>query len=140
MTANLNPYLNFRGTARAALTFYQSVFGGDLTVRSFADFGMPVGEGEGDLVMHGHLAGPDGLLLMGSDVPSHMTYTAGDNTFSVSLSGDDEATLSGWFTALSEGATVTQPLEKAPWGDSFGMLKDRFGVAWLVNISGAAAA
>jgi PhnB protein len=136
MTANLNPYLNFRGTARDALDFYRSVFGGDLRVSSFKDFGMQVGEGEEDLVMHGQLEGPDGLLLMGADVPSHMPHTPGENSFSVSLSGDDEATLTGWWTALLDGATVTQPLEKAPWGDSFGMLTDRFGVSWLVNISG----
>ena len=139
MSTNVTTYLNFRGTARDALAFYQSIFGGDLRVSSFKDFGMPVGEGEEDLVMHGQLDVDGTPLIMGSDVPSHMGYTPGENTFSVSLSGDDEATLTGWFTALSEGATVTQPLEKAPWGDSFGMLQDRFGVSWLVNISGSAA-
>ncbi|WP_375387268.1 VOC family protein [uncultured Amnibacterium sp.] len=139
MTANVNPYLNFRGSAREALTFYGSVFGGEPRISSFKDFGMPVGEGEEDLVMHGQVDLDGEPLLMGSDVPSHMGYTAGENTFSVSLSGDDEGTLTGWWTALSAGADVQQPLEKAPWGDSFGMLKDRFGVSWLVNISGGAA-
>jgi PhnB protein len=139
MTQNLNPYLNFRGTTRDAMTFYQSVFGGDLTVSSFADFGMPVGDGEEDLVMHSQLSTPSGFLLMGADVPSHMDYTKGTNDGTVSLSGDDEGALGGYFAGLSDGGTVTQPLEKAPWGDSFGMLIDRFGVSWLVNISGAPA-
>lgn len=138
VTANLNPYLNFRGSAREAMTFYRDVFGGELTVSTFTDLGMPVGDDEGDLVMHSQLQGPDGLLLMGSDVPAHMPFRAGENTFSVSLSGDDETTLTAWWTALSEGATVTQPLEKASWGDSFGMLTDRFGVSWFVNIAGGA--
>jgi len=138
MTQNLNPYLNFRGTARDAMTFYQSVFGGDLTVSSFADFGMPVGEGEEGLVMHSQLSTPAGFLLMGADVPSHMEYTKGANDGNVSLSGDDEAALGGYFARLSDGGNVTQPLEKAPWGDSFGMLTDRFGVGWLINISGSA--
>lgn len=138
MTANVSTYLNFRGTARDALSFYASVFGGELRVNTFKDYGMPVGEGEQDLVMHGQLDVDGEPLLMGSDVPSHMEYRLGENTFSVSLSGDDEARLTQWFTALSEGADVTQPLERAPWGDSFGMLRDRFGVSWLVNISGAA--
>lgn len=138
MTANLNPYLNFRGSAREAMTFYRDVFGGELTISTFTDLGMPVGDDEGDLVMHSQLQGPDGLLLMGSDVPAHMPFRAGENTFSVSLSGDDETTLIAWWTALSEGATVTQPLEKASWGDSFGMLTDRFGVSWFVNIAGGA--
>ncbi|MBW4043031.1 MAG: VOC family protein [Acidobacteria bacterium] len=139
MSANVSTYLNFRGTARDALTFYRSVFGGELSLSTFKDFGMPVGEGEEDLVMHGQLDVDGRPLVMGSDVPSHMGYTRGENTFSVSLSGDDEAVLTDWFTALSDGATVSQPLEKAPWGDSFGMLQDRFGVSWLVNISGSAA-
>jgi PhnB protein len=140
VTTNLNTYLNFRGTAREALELYRSVFGGELTVSSFDDFGMPVGEGDGHLVMHGQLVVDGKPLIMAADVPSHMGYRPGENTFSVSLSGDDEATLSGWFAGLSEGGTITQPLEKAPWGDSFGMLVDRFGVSWLVNISGGAAA
>ena len=140
MTQNLNPYLNFRGTARDAMTFYQSVFGGELTVSSFADFGMPVGEGEEGLVMHSQLSTPAGFLLMGADVPSHMEYAKGTNDGTVSLSGDDKAALGGYFSGLSEGGTVTQPLEEAPWGDSFGMLTDKFGVGWLVNISGAPAA
>ena len=137
MTANLNPYLNFRGTAREALSFYQSVFGGEQRVSTFRDYGMPVAEGEEDLLMHGQLQGPNAPLLMVSDVPSHMTYTPGENTFSVSLSGDDETLLTRWWNALSEGAEVAQPLEKAPWGDSFGMLTDRFGVSWLINIAGS---
>lgn len=137
MSANVNAYLNFRGTARDALTFYRSVFGGDLRVGTFDESGMPVGEGEGGLVMHGQLDVDGRPWLMASDVPGHMPWRAGENTFSVSLSGDDEAVLTGWWNALSEGATITQPLEKAPWGDSFGMLQDRFGVSWLVNISGS---
>jgi PhnB protein len=140
VSADVTTYLNFRGNAREAMTFYRSVLGGTLNLSTFKDFGMPVGEGEEDLVMHSQIDGDAGPILMGSDVPSHMGYTTGENTFSVSLSGDDEETLTRWFTALGEGGTVSQPLEKAPWGDSFGMLQDRFGVSWLVNISGAASA
>ncbi len=140
MTTTLNPYLNFRGAARDAMTFYQTVLGGELTVSSFDDFGMPVGEGEGGLVMHSQLSTPSGFLLMASDVPSHMDYTRGVNDYSVSLSGDDETELTGYWQKLTEGGTVMQPLEKAPWGDSFGMLTDKFGIVWLINISGAAAA
>lgn len=140
MTVNLTPYLNFRGTAREAMEFYRSVLGGELTVSTFQDLGMEVGAGEESQVMHSQLLTEGGLLLMGSDVPSKMGFTPGENQFSVSLSGDDEAVLSGYFAGLSEGATISMPLEKAPWGDSFGMLVDRFGVAWLVNISGGGAA
>jgi PhnB protein len=138
MASILNPYVNFRGDARAALEFYHSVFGGELTVSSFADFGMTdVPESERDLVMHGQLETPAGFTLMASDVPTHMDWDRGTNSFSVSLSGasGDGDELRGYWDALSEGATITQPLSTAPWGASFGMLADRFGINWLVNIS-----
>ena len=138
MSATLNPYLNFRGDAREALEFYHSVFGGDLRVSSFADFGMPVDPAEADLVMHGQLTTASGFTLMAADVPSHMPWTKGENTFSVSLSGDAEEELTGWWNGLSEGAQIQEQLSKAPWGDTFGMLKDRFGVDWLINIAGEA--
>ena len=90
----LNPYLNFRTDARAALEFYETVFGGELTVGTFREFGMEdVPEAERDLVMHGQLETPAGYTLMASDVPTHMDWSRGENSFSVSLSGsadDDE--------------------------------------------------
>jgi PhnB protein len=139
MATTLNPYLNFRGNAREAIEFYHSVLGGDVTVSTFADYQMEVPDDQKDLVMHSQLTG-GGLTLMASDVPSHMDYVVGTNDFSVSLSGDDEAALTGYWEKLSEGAEIGQALEKAPWGDSFGMLHDKFGVSWLVNISGAESA
>lgn len=138
MASILNPYLNFRGDAREALEFYHSVFGGELSVGTFAEFGMTdVAEPERDLVMHGQLETPAGFTLMASDVPSHLDWARGTNSFSVSLSGQagDDAELRGYWSKLSEGAEIQQPLETAPWGAAFGMLADRFGVNWLVNIS-----
>jgi PhnB protein len=135
MSTVLNPYLNFRGNARQAMEFYQQVLGGELTLNTYADLMGDTGD-EKDQIMHSQLVTSAGFTLMGSDVPSHMSYAVGDNAFSVSLSGDDEAELTGYWQKLSDGADVGQPLEKAPWGDSFGMLHDRFGVSWLVNISG----
>ena len=139
----LNPYLNFRTDARAALEFYETVFGGEATISSFRDYGMEdVPDAERDLVMHGQLTTAGGFTIMASDVPSHMEYVAGENNFSVSLSGgdDDDAQLRSYWLKLSEGAEIQEPLATAPWGDTFGMLKDKFGINWLVNISGAAAA
>lgn len=137
MTAILNPYLNFRGTAREAMEFYHAAFGGELTVSTFAELGQEVGPGEADTVMHAQLETPSGFVLMGSDVPAEMDYATGVNDFSVSLSGahSDDAELRGYWDKLSQGATITQPLETAPWGAAFGMLTDRFGVNWLMNIS-----
>jgi PhnB protein len=135
MSAVLNPYLNFRGQAWEAMQFYQSVFGGELTRMTFADGGMPVDDAEREQTMHSQLNGED-LTLMGADVPSSMPGDLANGT--ISLSGDDTATLQGWWDGLSAGATIGEPLSTAPWGDTFGMLTDRFGVNWLVNISGAA--
>lgn len=138
MSAILNPYLGFRDDARAALEFYRSVFGGELTISTFGDLHASDDPAEQDKVMHGQLVAPNGIVLMGSDTPTGMQLAEG-SSISVSLSGDDEALLTGWWNGLAEGATIIEPLTKAPWGDTFGMLSDRYGTAWLVNISGAAA-
>jgi PhnB protein len=137
MAVKLNPYLNCRGTAREAMTFYREVFGGEIRISSFRDFGQAEGpdDPEADLVMHAQLDTEGGLTLMGSDVPSRMEFSPGVNDFSVSLSGEDEAELTGYFDSLSQGGHVLMPLQTASWGDSFGMVRDRFGVTWLVNIT-----
>jgi PhnB protein len=132
MASRLNPYLHFRGNAREAMEFYKSVFGGELQVMPFGD--MAHSAEEKDLVMHGQLDSPNGFTLMGSDTPAGMEYHTPAG-MSVSLSGDNDAELRGYWDKLAAGGTVTYPLQKAPWGDSFGMLTDKYGTPWLVNIS-----
>jgi PhnB protein len=136
MTAILNPYLNFRGDARDAMEFYHDVFGGELSLMTFGEMGDPY-PGWTDMIMHGQLDTPTAFTLMASDVPEGMEYTVGVNNYSVSLSGakSDEAQLRGYWDKLAQGAEISQPLEAAPWGATFGMLTDKFGVSWLVNIS-----
>lgn len=135
MTVNLNPYLGFRDNARAAMEFYHSVFGGDLQVSTFGQMQASQDPAEVDKVMHAQLTSEHGLILMASDTPNTMDLTPGSN-FSISLSGDDDPVLRGYWEKLSEGGNVLEPLRVAPWGDAFGMCTDRFGVTWLVNISG----
>lgn len=130
----LNPYLSFRGNAKEAMEFYHAAFGGELTSSTFGESQMSQDPSEDNLVMHSQLTSPSGLVLMGSDTPSRMDYTPGTN-FSVSVSGEDEAELRGYWDKLTDGATITQPLERAPWGDMFGMFDDKFGVTWLVNVT-----
>ena len=134
MGITLNPYLNFRGNAREAMEFYEGVFGGKLNVSTFADYHAASDPSENDLVMHADLEGPEGIRFMAADTPIKMEYRPGTN-FSMSLSGDDEAQLRGYFEKLAERGSVTMPLEKAPWGDIFGMCTDRFGISWLVNVA-----
>lgn len=134
MTSRLNPYINFNGTAREAMEFYTSVFGGELLLTTFKEGGAPVGADEENKVMHASLSSDKGIFFMASDTPSHMEHVSGKN-ISMSLSGEDAEELSGYWEKLSAGATVEQPLVKAPWGDTFGMLTDKFGIRWMVNIT-----
>jgi PhnB protein len=136
VATTLNPYLNFRDGTREVMGFYASVFGGNLTLSTFADMGgMGQGESEQHKVMHSQLVTRTGMTLMAADVPDSMPVSANGT---ISLSGDDEAELRGYWDKLVEGGAITVPLEKAPWGDSFGMCTDRFQVEWMVNIAGSA--
>ena len=140
MTVRLNPYLGFRDTAREAMDFYHSVFGGELTRSTFAEFHASEDPAEADKIMHSMLTTELGLVLMAADTPNAMEHTPGtDHSISLSGEDDDEATLRGYWEKLSQGATVTAPLDRAPWGDVFGMCTDKFGVTWMVNIAGSAA-
>jgi len=114
MGTQLNPYLSFRDTARQAMDFYQSVFGGELTRSTFAEFQVSEDPADQDKIMHSTLTTEKGLVLMGSDTPNGMDYTPGTN-YSVSLSGEDETELRGYWEQLSAAATITMPLNKAPW-------------------------
>ncbi len=133
MTSRLNPYIGFSDTARQAMEFYRGVFGGNLTLSTFGESGMADGP-DADKIMHAQLETPAGYTLMASDTPAGMERTVGTNV-SISLSGDDVEELRGYFAGLSDGGSVTMPLEKQMWGDEFGMCVDPFGVAWMVNIS-----
>ena len=133
MTSRLNPYLSFNGNARDAMEFYRSVFGGELTVSTFGEFGNP-DPAVANKIMHAQLETDAGYTLMGSDLMPDMPFHPGD-TITISLSGDDGDRLREYWRKLSDGGTVATQLEKQMWGDEFGMCTDRFGVAWLVNIS-----
>lgn len=140
MTTRLNPYLSFRDTAREAMTFYQSVFGGELTFSTFGDFQSADDPGDAEKIMHSQLTTSPEFVLMASDTPSSMLPASDDGAprdgYPLSLSGDDEAELRGYWDKLTDGGTVTLPFEKAPWGDTFGMCTDRFGVNWMLNAAG----
>ncbi|ROS39883.1 PhnB protein [Amycolatopsis thermoflava] len=133
MASRLNPYISFAGDARQAMEFYRQVFGGELNLNTFGDFGGMEGA-DADKVMHAQLETERGFTLMASDTPPGMEHQPGNN-MSISLSGDDAGELRGYWDKLSDGGTVTVPLEKQMWGDEFGACLDRFGVSWMVNIA-----
>ena len=133
MASKLNPYLQFDGNAREAMEYYRGVFGGELTVNTFGEYGEEDPSIK-EQTMHAQLEAPNGFTLMASD-PAPGMQTPQDTRISISLSGEDEGELRGYWDKLSEGGAVTMPLEKQMWGDEFGMCVDRFGTPWMVNIT-----
>lgn len=134
MISKLAPYINFRGNTRQVMEFYQSVFGGELSISTFKEFGASQDPSEDDLVMHSQVEAPNGITIMAADSPMRMEYVAGNN-ITLTLGGDNSEELTEYFNALAVGGTITQPLVLANWGDTFGMVEDKFGITWLVNIS-----
>ncbi|PSL52266.1 PhnB protein [Saccharothrix carnea] len=136
MSVTTTTHLNFRGDARAALEFYQSVFGGDLAVVTYSDAGSVGEESEADLVMWGQVRAGNGFHVMAYDVPSRLGYDQGENSFFVSVRGDTVEEVTGYWAKLSADSTVVVPLGPAGWAPAYGMLRDRFGVVWVVDVVG----
>ncbi|MFI9008185.1 VOC family protein [Actinosynnema sp. NPDC053489] len=134
MSVTTTTHLNFRGDARAALEFYRSVFGGDLAVVTYADAGDASGDPGADHVMWGQVLAGNGFHVMAYDVPSRLAYDRGENPFFVSVRGESVEEVTGYWQGLSEGATVVVPLGPAGWAPAYGMLRDRFGVVWVLDV------
>ncbi len=135
MPTRLNPYLSFKDNAREAMQFYHGVFGGKLVMNTFKEYHMSQDPKEDNKIMHAQLDTDSGMTLMAADTPESMEFRDSSNG-SMSLSGENEQELKEYFNRLSQGGMVTLPLERAPWGDMFGMVTDKFGVNWMVNIAG----
>jgi PhnB protein len=133
VASRLNPYISFTDNARQAMEFYKSVFGGTLSLNTFGEFGTE-DAAITDKIMHGQLETDNGFTLMGADTPPGMEHDPGNN-IAVSLSGDNADELRGYWERLSDGGSVSVPLEKQMWGDEFGMCVDQFGIPWMVNIA-----
>lgn len=135
MSIQTTTHLNFRGQARDALTFYQSVFGGELAAISYKDANAVQDPGEADQIMWGQVAGENGFRVMAYDVPSAMDWDAGTIPVFVSVRGDDANELRGYWDKLENGADVIQPIGPAAWSPLYGMLRDRFGITWVLDIA-----
>lgn len=129
--AQLNPYLNFDGNTREAMTFYQSVFGGELTMQTVGETPMPCPAGMENQIMHSMLIG-GGVVIMGSDMQGPEGHRPG-NTVTLSLNCNSEEETRTLFAKLSDGGTVVEPLKVMFWGGLFGALGDKFGVRWMFN-------
>ena len=133
MAISLSPYLNFPGNGREAMTYYQGIFGGELQLWGFAEFGMPDMPAEG--LMHGQLEVNESLTIMASDAFPGAEQSWGGTRSYCSFFGDDLPTMQGWFDALAADGSVGQALEKQVWGDVYGLLKDKYGIEWMFNVS-----
>ena len=137
MQSKLNPYISFNGNTREAMEFYKTVFGGKLEFSTFGEAGMTDHGVKPEGIMHASLIADNGITIMAADTATGMReYIEGTN-MSLSLSGENEEELTGYYNKLVEGGKVEEPLAKAPWGDTFGMCIDKFGIFWMVNITGA---
>ena len=134
MSVKAVTHLNFRGNARQALDFYHSVFGGDVTIVTYSDVGNVQDPSEANQVTWGQVADADGPRVMAYDVPSRMPWSQGENTFFISLRGTTADEVTAYWNKLSESATVIQALAPAQWAPLYGMLKDQFGVIWVVDV------
>ncbi|CUR60477.1 Glyoxalase/bleomycin resistance protein/dioxygenase [metagenome] len=135
MTVDVTPHLNFRGRAREALTFYREALGGELAVVTYADAHAAQDPAEADQVMWGQVVAPNGARVMAYDVPGATAYDAGTIAFFVSLRGDDADEVAALWTGLADGATILQDLGPSGWAPLYGMLRDRFGVTWVLDVA-----
>ena len=134
MTVAATTHLNFRGDARAALELYRSVFGGEVVAVTYADAHNVQDPSEVDQLMWGQLQGDTGIHLMAYDVPVRMPYDQGVNSVFVTVRGRDPEEITAYWKGLSEGAEVVADLAPAGWSPLYGMLKDRFGVVWALDV------
>ena len=135
MSVTSTTHLNFRGDAREALEFYQSVFGGRIAAVTYKDAGNVQNPQEADWVMWGEVVGDNGFHVMAYDVPSQLSWDQGTNSFFVSVRGSSAEEITMLWEKLAQGSTIVQPLEPAQWAPLYGMLKDRFGVVWVVDVA-----
>ena len=134
MSVNVTPHLNFRGDARSALEFYQAVFGGQLTLISYADAGAVTDPAEADQIMWGQVASDAGVRVMAYDVPGHTSWEPGVIPVFVSVRGVDADEITRYWNGLADGANIVAPLAPAQWAPLYGMLTDRFGITWVLDV------
>jgi PhnB protein len=135
MSVGTTTHINLRGQAREALQFYQSVFGGRMALVTYQDAGNIPDPSDADHVMWGQVESDNGFRVMAYDVPAATPWNQGENAFFVSLRGDTAQEISAHWEKLSNGAQISQPLAPAPWTPLYGMLKDRFGVVWVLDVA-----
>lgn len=135
MSVTTTPHLNFRGAAKAALEFYHSVFGGRLILVSNADAHSAETPAEADQIKFGQVIGADGFQIMAYDVPASASYDQGEKSVFVSVRGDSADEIATLWGRLAQGSTIVEDLGPSAFSPAYGMLKDRFGVTWVLDVA-----
>lgn len=135
--ASINPHINFNGNAEEAFNFYKSVFGGTFSkvvrFKDLASAEIPVAENEANKIMH--IALPIGKsMLMANDVPEVLGRTnENENRSKIVIHAESKAEADKIFNGLSVGGQVEMPISDSPWNTYFGMLRDKYGIEWMVE-------
>jgi len=135
MTITVSNHLNFRGEARAALEHYRSVFGGHLVAITRQDGGVADDPAEADLILWGQVEADNGFRVMAFDVPANQDYDRGERSFFVSVRGDSAEEITGFWAGLADGGTIVVDLAPSQWSPLYGMVTDRFGVTWVLDVA-----
>lgn len=146
MTLSTTTHLNFPGTARAALELYQSVFGGKVLATTYGELGMPADAPDAGKVVFGHLEADSGFRVMAYDIPGRTEGLAGstrrqdgatvtDQPFFLSVRGESLEEVQGYWDKLTEGASIIEPLAASAWSPGFGMLTDKYGITWSIDVA-----
>lgn len=135
MSVTSTIHINLRGTARAALQFYQAAFGGEIALVTYADAHAVRDPLDADRIMWGQVAAADGFRVMAYDVPVDTAWDQGENAYFVSVTCYDAGQVAARWEKLLDGASIVQPLAPSSWSALYGMLKDKFGVVWVMSVA-----
>jgi PhnB protein len=134
----INPWINFNGNAEEAFTFYKSVFGGEfkkiVRFKDIASDEIPVAADDANKIMS--IALPIGKhnVLIANDVPGFMgKVDENENRSKIAVSTDSREEADKIFYGLSAGGDIDGPIGDSPWGSYGGMLRDKYGIEWIVE-------
>lgn len=135
MATTLNPYLMFEDNSKEAMEFYHSIFGGKLELQTYGEAGMSDHPNIKNRIIHAMLSSNQICIMASDNHPDHNFQTVVGNNVHLSILGNNNEELTKIFNQLSLGGKIDMPLEKQFWNDIYGMLTDKFGIHWTINIS-----
>jgi PhnB protein len=129
----INAYITFNGNCREAMTFYRGCLGGELTIQTIGEspMGARCPAGKENEILHSSLV-KDHLVLMASDMIGDIDFVNVSN-IALSLNCSSEEEINSFYSSLSAGGTIIDPLKLQFWGALFAVFTDKFGIRWMLN-------